>query len=225
MTNVPKATDLGSRLADLEQRVSKMERTSRLNSASIGRGGLTVRHGGSITIEDPGDLVLALENGDPIWRASQNAMSMAWVQSEQSGLNFPEAWTEYGNGYNTESTVSTVRNVPKGFQYGAFFLAVDAGATFSGEGNLSVQPMFDVYNADTASWVTAGAGPAVNSGNNSVSVANSFWSRFMYLYAGNYTRIRLRLRVARVGTLSPGSSNWHVSAFVMFTRSPIGQPA
>lgn len=58
MGGVPENKDFMARLLAVEKGLRILERTSRLNSASIGSGGLHVKDGGGIFIEDGGDLVI-----------------------------------------------------------------------------------------------------------------------------------------------------------------------
>lgn len=59
MSYVPRRNDQEARIQALERRIAEIERTSRLGSASIGEGGLTVRGGGEIRIADGGNIVIS----------------------------------------------------------------------------------------------------------------------------------------------------------------------
>lgn len=54
MSGAPRIKTLPETLKDLERRVRTMERSSRLNSASISQGNLTIRDGGSLILDDGG---------------------------------------------------------------------------------------------------------------------------------------------------------------------------
>lgn len=79
MGNVQRQPTLPTDLADIKKRLAVLERTSRLNSASIGSGGLTVRNGGGIRVEDGGQFVV--DNGGQI----------ALTNGGLFNLNFPNA--------------------------------------------------------------------------------------------------------------------------------------
>lgn len=219
MANVPKPNDLGTRLVELERRIGVLERTSRLNSASIGRGGLTVRDGGVITIKDPGDLIMEDADGDEIWSAKANLSTYGWVDAANpSAMDISTAWTDYGADASTQITV------PDGFRYGHFLMFVSAGETFDNvAGNISVQPVFEA--GDGTTWTQA-YGPPVNSGstpsNGGAAVASSVWARNFYnVGAPTWPFIRLRLRAVRAGAVVPNNGNWHVAASVVYTREPL----
>ena len=57
--------DVMRRLADLERQVRVLQAGRRLEAATIGRGGLTVKDGGGVTIRDGGDLQI-LDGGDVV---------------------------------------------------------------------------------------------------------------------------------------------------------------
>lgn len=63
MGSTPKNNDMMARLNRLEKRVSAMERTSTLTSASISEGDLTIRRGGNLRVIDGGNFDLR-DGGD-----------------------------------------------------------------------------------------------------------------------------------------------------------------
>lgn len=222
MVDVPKGTDLGTRITDLEARLGKMERTSRLNSASIGRGGLTVRDGGVITIKDPGDLIMEDADGDIIWTAKANLSTYGWVDARDESAYF-----EPGT-YNIYMNADSAITVPPGFHYGHFLEFVNVGMMWgipaaSGIGNISVAPVFQGGGLGYP-WVTLGVGPTVNSGNSSVTVpASTFARNFAGVGEGTpYPQLRFGPTAARsAGDFTPGSGNWHAAVSVIFTREPL----
>ncbi|SDL14237.1 hypothetical protein SAMN05428985_11026 [Nocardioides sp. YR527] len=104
---------------------------------------------------------------------------------------------------------------PQGYSIAHISVQVSAGASFgASSGNLTVAPYLDY---DTASGNTI-SGPAINSGNSNIAVANSFWS---YTITGLTQAhfINLGLGVIRGGdspTPVAGSCNWHLSASIIF---------
>lgn len=76
MTTPARRSDLPTTLANLEKRVTLLERTSSLSNASIGSGGLIIRDGGSIFL-DGGDLIAT--NGGHIALANGGIFTMQYV--------------------------------------------------------------------------------------------------------------------------------------------------
>lgn len=214
MSSFSRLPDMMSKFEALEKRLSILERTSRLQNASIGSGGLVVRDGGSVTIESPGDLYLMDQNGLVIWRASTDAIQLDGGYETQSGLTVPDSWNTMGT-----SGVGVVIQVPGGFDRVQFMGMVGVGQSFSGgtEGNVSVQPSV-TYRGGTYDGNTY-HGPVINSGNSTVSVAQSFWSQTWL--TGSATRLEFGLRAARGGTGSAvlaNSGNWHATVSTTFKR-------
>jgi len=58
MAGTPRIATFPEKIKDLEKRVRIMERSSRLTSASISKGNLTIRDGGNLVIEDGGSLIV-----------------------------------------------------------------------------------------------------------------------------------------------------------------------
>lgn len=64
MSNTPRRKTLADELATLKKRLYTLERATGLRSASIGEGGLTIKDGGSIRVEEGGEIVVVGEDGD-----------------------------------------------------------------------------------------------------------------------------------------------------------------
>lgn len=63
MTAVQRPKDLQTTLSLIEARLNTLERMNNLRSASIGEGGLRIRNGGGIQVEDGGSLIATYPNG------------------------------------------------------------------------------------------------------------------------------------------------------------------
>lgn len=204
-----------NRIQDLEKRVRILERTSKLNSATIGSGGLTVKDGGDITLEDV--------DGNPIWRATEDPIKTQGAWAYKDSISIPTSFTDFG--YYTVSDL--VIDVPEGFDGGHFLMAVAVGDSFSTSGNVTVQPGVRWKTKSGAILGPAYAsGTDVNSGNSTVSVANSFWAANIFTpqnAADPIVSIAFGLRAARSGTEVASSGNWHCTVSQIWRRGgPIG---
>lgn len=213
----PRVLDLSpARIADelrkIKSDIRELRAAKSSQATTIGSGGMLV-NGGTVRVRVPGDLLLEDENGAPIWRASTDPLRTDGRYDRNNGLSLATGWTQYGE------TSALTSPVPDGFSRGNFMLMVSAGDSFSpGEGNISVQPTVRFIWGDGSTPSTF-FGDAVNSGNNSVSVATFFWSAdFAVNIPG--TRLAFGLQAARVGTeLSGTSGNWHVGTQVIYQRA------
>jgi len=98
--------------------------------------------------------------------------------------------------------------VPDGYGTAHILYTVSAGASYinTTEGNQTVQPV-----------VAATYGPAINSGNGSVSVANAFWSVTLTgLTAGQRLDFGVYVFTGPTSTPDSGSCNWHSAASIIF---------
>jgi hypothetical protein len=216
MSNVPRIRDFPSEWAAIKRRVKTLETASRLRSASIGEGGLTVRDGGSVTIKDPGDLILETSTGEVLWRASEDPVKTTWANQSVSGLStIPATWTVMG---------WARRPVPDFFTTGHFLVMVSVGDTMSGasQGSVSVQPLFRFVRKDgtMSGWFS---GPAIASAENRITVAQSFWGSDFGLGTSNtVSHVDFGVNAVRsFGTELPGNGNWHVSASVIYKRGEV----
>lgn len=187
------------------RRMIEAERAARrLESATIGKDGLHVR-GGDIFLED--------ESGAVLWQASRDPTTFSSDWAEDNARSIPTAWTDVYS--------SKVMPIPTGYWYSLVQINAMVGDSFSSSGNVSCAPLIKWIRQDGTSVVEVG--PATNSGNSDVSVANSFYLRTAYFGvtepASPWASVQLGVRMIRVGTeLSATSGNWHLSGAVIFKR-------
>jgi hypothetical protein len=196
------------RIGELDRKIERLGAARRLESASIGAGGLHVR-GGDIFLDDT--------NGVTLWKASEDPIKTRGAWASDSGLSIPTTWTQIG---------LASAPVPAEFVgIGHFLVNVSAGDTMSsGTGSISVQPLFRWRFTDdsTTSWF---AGEAIASPDNRIAVASSFWAANFAMtdisgYAGKtVASIEFGVNVIRsFGTETGTDGNWHVAASVIFKR-------
>lgn len=193
------------RFIDIERRIEQLSAARRLESATIGKGGLHVR-GGDLFLED--------DDGNVIWKASADPLKTAIAYDSADSLDLATSWTRYGE------TSDLVVQVPTSFKKGHLQVFVSAGDTFSTSGNISVQPAvtFRRQSGATSTFY----GPAINSGNASVSVASSFWATNFGDAAGldtdPYVSLTFGLDAIETSNTNTTDGNWHVSASAIFKR-------
>jgi hypothetical protein len=205
MSNVQKRLTLEDRLKLMEKKIRTLETAARLRSSSVG--------GGGITVQEPGDIILTDANGVVVWRASTDPLKTASTFEQDSGISIPTVWTDVG-GFSVD--------IPEGYHSGHFLIVANCGDTFVTEGNVSVQPIATAVYQDGST--STGAGPAINSGNSSVSVATSFWSSTFSTVvdpANPMVRIIVAARVIRNGAEVAGNGNWHITASIIFKRGEL----
>jgi len=120
-------------------------------------------------------------------------------------------YAEDGNvsgGFTTSGAVydaGTV-TVPAGYGTAHIMVTVSAGASYAASGNQTVQPI-----------VASQIGPAINSGNSVIAVANSFWSITLTdLDAGQELDFGVYVITGPTATPDSGSCNWHAAASIIF---------
>lgn len=128
------------------------------------------------------------------------------VFAEQNATTISTVATLYGD---TDPAAAVV--VPEGFTRAHVTMIASVGSSFTTTGSVSVQPALRALS--TVDWI---GGPAINSGNSSVSVATSFWARQLDVTPGE--TVRLAVNAIRAGTATANSGNWHLAASVIFTR-------
>lgn len=194
------ATPRGAEHRDLEQRLRNIEAQLRqVTGAALRRKQLSVTEG-DFVVSGGGNIIIKGADGTPVWDALSGPMAADSVDTENNSLRIATTWTEYGN-------ISVP--IPSGYHRGHVLIMASAGHTFTGTGNVSVQPMF-----------FSTPGPAINSGNGDVSVANSFMAHaFSGLGDGTpYPTLDFSLRAIRTGAADPDTGNWHLAASVIFLR-------
>lgn len=192
------------RFLEIDRKIERLSAARRLESATIGKGGLKVRL--------PGDLQLVDAGGLAVWSASTDPIKTGRVFAQDSGLSsIPTTWTPLGYGR---------LNVPAGYVgTGHFMIMASVGDSMAaGEvGSVSAQPLFRwVYDDNsTSGWF---GGPAIASAENRITVAQSFWAS-NFTPASNVAAVDCGVNGVRsFGREDPGNGNWHVAASVMFKR-------
>jgi hypothetical protein len=194
MAGTPKQSTLQRRLELLERRVRIMERTSRLNSASIGEGGLTVRDGGDIFLEDAA--------GNIIWRASTDANVIRSRQRSIENTTLTPGWTP---------TSMRQVSVPEGYTQASVLMWAAVGATYASVGFCGVQPTL------TVSGGPAQGGPAITSPESRIATVSSMWAvQLNDLTPGEIIDLVV-YSYSQAHTANSG--NIHMSAQVDFRRS------
>lgn len=92
---MPEYGGLADRIKNLEAQVAKLNRARRLQSASIGSGGLTVKDGGVIRFEDAnGDVTTALSASGLDETTTQQAAGWVAQEFNEETLAFPTTETD-----------------------------------------------------------------------------------------------------------------------------------
>lgn len=195
---------INRRLTNLERKVRELSAARRLEAATVGRGGITVK-GGDIFLED--------EGGATIWQASTDPTTFSSDWAEDGSMSVPTSWTDVYS--------SKVIGIPRGYWYSLAQINAMVGDSFSPSGNLSCAPLIKWVRDDGTTAIEVG--PTINSGNGDVRVASSFYLRTAYFGVAEgvspWVGIQLGVRMIRVGTeASSTSGNWHLSGAVIFKR-------
>lgn len=194
------------RMRELEQRLSTLEHQRSLESATIGKGGLTVQDNGSIRV---------IDTGGTIWDSDRDlSVPVGWT-AQVGGLNFTGAWVNYMD--------STILDIPYGMTRITIMINAMAGETLGGSpgvGSLSVSSAIEWFDAAGVS-LSVGGGIAVNSGQSQIPVAYSFTTLQATLPA-NFRKFRIGASVAdSIGTSTrvAGSGNWAAAVLAVFSRA------
>lgn len=196
---------LKRRINELARDAERDRAARKLEAATIGAGGLHVR-GGDVFLEDA--------DGNIIWQASTDPVKTVGAYDDDDGLNLPTSWTRFGD------TASLTVQIPKSYRSGHLQMFVAAGDTFDSSGNVSVEPVATFTRQSGATG--GGVGPAINSGNGSVSVANSFWAANFNLEdqidTDPWVSMTFGVNIAESANANTTFGNWHVAASVIFKR-------
>lgn len=190
------------RFTDIDRKLEQLAAARRLEAATIGAGGLTVK-GGDIFLKD--------ENGVILWQASKDPTTFSSDWAEDNDMSVPTSWTDV---YSPKTIA-----IPTGYWYSLVQINAMVGDSFSTTGNISCAPLIKWTRQDGTTSVEVG--PTVNSGNNDVSVANTFYNRTAYFGTADspWTGVQLGVRMIRTGAEATATSgNWHLSGAVIFKR-------
>ncbi len=179
-------------VAELKARVAQLTSSSRQSEAmTIGRGGLTVKQPGDITIVDP--------DGNQIWSANDGPLKVRTFHLVDESAGLPAVgWSAPKCSYNIP--------VPAGFTQAVVQISVNVGASFAGAGNIGVQP-----------FVGSEAGEAISNGvpdSAPCSVPSTLTTLVTGLSGGS---VNVYLQGYADGTVV-GNSNAHLSGSAIFLR-------
>lgn len=210
---IARPNDFAQQIADMQRRLGNLERTSILKSASIGSGGLKIRDGGSITVQEPGDLILQAADGTEDWKASTDALRTDYAWVNVAPITMSTSWTLMATADVT---------VPKGFHgLGNYIVAVDCGTALTAGSNLSVQAAARGLHPD--GYHPWSFGPSSNSGSQyttgSTGVATAFWAS-NFVGSDGLTAIQFGVFAILSGAQqSPGTDGGvDIAASIIFRR-------
>lgn len=202
------------RLRLLEQRIDALEKATRLQSASIGQGGLRVYDGGSITVTEPGDLVLVDEQANVTWRASESPTVIRTKLAAEYQQSLPTLDAKH---YGDPPSDVTLVPVPAGY-LGAYFVWTAACQTTMNDpgSNFALYPSVwcdnaQVYDPNVAFHSSDSVAAFKN------AVCSATWAGSVDLTGCTDFRFALTISVGS-GTV-PNTTYWQVGGLVVFTRT------
>lgn len=183
---------INRKFADLQRQLNELRAAKRLQAATIGKGGLTVKDGGNITILDGA--------GVEVWSALDGPIkSFSHAQSLDSpGLT--SSWAEY---------LTYTVPIPSGFTSCMISLFTSTGATAAVGGTINVGTR-PVANGGAL----AGPGLATGSATSSPVSVTSAWT-----WSGPVgTSLTIGVQAFLQGAITAGTDNVHLSGTVLFLR-------
>jgi len=191
------------RFTALERGLAELAAARRLESASIGGGGITVKDGGSVTVENGGDLRILDAGGNVVFSAANGPTRTDIRQVSLEPVALTEAWTDYGAVNVTP---------PDGYNVALVQMIATAGVSFSGAGggNVGVQP-----KAGSVSGIGQSQGGGAAGSGAGCSVPGSLAARLVVTPGVPFT---LRAAAYANGPWTAGTGNVRFSATIIYTR-------
>lgn len=211
MSGSPQNNSYQAQVDNLDLRLGRAERTSRLNNAAISSGGMRIQDTGLLTVRETGSVRLQDSSGQQVWGSTQDATQDRFVIGSDSGLSFTSTFTFYGW---TEKIPVDVRSWG-----GPYWIRFDfqAQATIAALANFSVYGAarfhFEDGSVSSPFYLGGGANTGTSSG---ASTARGFYAvstdSILNSNGADFTGFSFGVYVATGGSATPGTGSWYVVA-------------
>lgn len=211
MSGSPKNNGYQTRVDNLDLRLGRAERTSRLNNAAISSGGLKIQDSGLLTVRETGSVRLRDSSGQQVWESTQDATQDRVVIGSDSGLSFTSSFTFFGW---TEKIPVDVHSWG-----GPYWIRID----FQAQATISALSNFSVYGAARSHYTDGSVssafylGGGANTGTSlGPSTAQGFYvvstDSILNSNGVDFAGFSFGVYVAVGGTATPGTGSWYVVA-------------